>query len=81
MKTIRSILEEVMNYGANEFIQSPKRPQLTINQALAEIEKVMNECKPVVTSDMTISYGGVKWSSIGLLDTYQSNLHKALGKE
>lgn len=91
MSSIRSILEEVAQMGAeyanfgspfnteeDNIAGAEALYQSTIDQALKEIEQTIEKAKPEITKDMTISYGNVKWVSVGLFETYQSNLKKLL---
>ena len=74
-KTIRSILEEFAKYctvNGTPFGSMPNDKE-RLGQALAEIEEVMNECKPEFTGCIDCNDSAS--------NQYQSNLHKALGKE
>lgn len=103
MKTIRSILKEtvkncILANKAGELSTTHSGTKSAINafewaidQALAEIEEVMNECKPKEMSEedfrIALDVNQSDWSfghARGYkkaIDQYQSNLHKALGKE
>lgn len=92
-KTIRSILEELaldsgiardnLHTGRvdGQYERFENETKEAVDQALAEIEEVMNECKPEIPVATSWQEGIEKSAFEDAIRVYQYKLHKALGKE
>lgn len=89
MKTIRSILEELCDDVAEDIILGNSNKKRHINHTMSEIKKLMNKCRPkyddehpkdCITGEPVETYGYEVTRNTAIYE-YESNLHKALGKE